>query len=961
MAAVIKPLPFVDIKFQPNEEAIIEIRHKGVLYQGTDIRDVVEWRRLKDLQCFIRATDGKVNVRLFEDGVRTADINQGSVGDCWLLSSLACLASRPGAVEKLFLTPEYNEEGRYQLRLWDKQARRYSDIVVDDHIPIWRQGGQPCYARPAGNEAWVLLLEKAMAKHVGSYASLSGGMASWALETLTGHYTCVFLLERKFGPNSFAGPDPRNWKWLRAELATRPADRVMAFGARSSLISRTTMYVYDEDDASKFYAHEEVFMAVVYHLAIGNLVAAATVGTDDEQEVDGVVRAHAYTVVAAQPVSSSGRGQLLMIQVRNPHGKGGLEWSGDWSDRSTLWLKHPEVAAAVGYEPPASVTAAASAATDGYFWMEWRDFVMHFKELTFCCANGFDYVEEETPAGGWVEVFEDSTFPHDHRSLGDYKFVYNGNPMTGAELDDIIKWMRLKDVAAPDQFRRGVRGLKLFSGGGTHPDDIDGSSNGLMVAVACLANKPGGIEELFVSGKEYRPDGAYQVRLYEPTSRTASIAPFDDWIPCFSGNPITKTKILGSEVWVLLLEKAVAHFVESYSKVSMWGVQVCWALACLTGEYTCLLMWEPNRKMFRRLELRYTEKTPAQYRAEYASDEQSLIATDDVFRTFAAQLLLGCLVAAETDREEVDSDTTGLARARNYSVLDARVVTLDGSAPSPTGRNVRLVKLRDPARQNEWKGDWSDSSSLWDQHPAVARTLDFKREAAAEGDAASGSARRDGSFWMTFEDFLRYFRTMTLCGKSLRGNTKPWLVRQDELDAAARRLAEARRLQQLRAEQEALEDAQHRELRRRAADRAHGPDGPASGQIFAQAAIAAAAAAPKRQQPRQQAPAAAAAGGGSSATPIAVVPAMTPAGPTSPRPMTPTMLAAPAAPPAAPAAAAAAPAAGESAPASPPAGATATLNVGPGAATPAAGADPASSKPQVVVVEAGGCKGCAIM
>mgnify|MGYP001807345345 CR=1 FL=1 len=36
-----------------------------------------------------------------------------------------------------------------------------------------------------------------MAKHVGNYHYLNGGMASWALETLTGHYTCVFLLERR--------------------------------------------------------------------------------------------------------------------------------------------------------------------------------------------------------------------------------------------------------------------------------------------------------------------------------------------------------------------------------------------------------------------------------------------------------------------------------------------------------------------------------------------------------------------------------------------------------------------------------------------------------------------------------------------------------------------------------------------------------------------------------------------
>ncbi|KAG2481816.1 hypothetical protein HYH03_019217, partial [Edaphochlamys debaryana] len=429
-------------------------------------------------------------------------------------------------------------------------------------------------------------------------------------------------------------------------------------------------------------------MAIVYHLAIGNLVAAATVGTDDDEDVNGVVRAHAYTVMQATPVNSNGRGQVLLLQYEpvplltplgpQPARRGrGLEWNGDWSDRSTLWAKHPEVAAAVAYTPPASVVGGGPS-TDGYFWMEFKDFIQHFKEVTFCCANGFDYVEEEQ--AGWSEVFNDASFPHDHRSLGDYKFIYNGNPLVGSQLDEVIKWLRLKEIAAPEH-------------------------SGLMVALACVANKPGAIEEMFLSGKEYRPDGAYQVKLFEPKSGAASIKPFDDAIPCFNVNPITKTKILGNEVWVLLLEKAVARLVDSYSKVSMWGVQVCWALACLTGEYTCLFMWEEGRKKWRRLELVFQEKQPASYRAEYASDDKSLFDSDDVFRTLASQLALGCLMAAETDRNDVASEATGLAKARNYSLLDARHVMLDGTpVPStstglPPAGSVRLLKLRDPARQ----------------------------------------------------------------------------------------------------------------------------------------------------------------------------------------------------------------------------------------------------------------------
>lgn len=35
--------------------------------------------------------------------------------------------------------------------------------------------------------------------------------------------------------------------------------------------------------------------------------------------------------------------------------------------------------------------------------------------------------------------------------------------------------------------------------------------------------------KMFVRGREYRSDGAYQIRLFEPKTRLVSIAPIDDW------------------------------------------------------------------------------------------------------------------------------------------------------------------------------------------------------------------------------------------------------------------------------------------------------------------------------------------------------------------------------------------------------------------------------------------------
>ena len=66
-------------------------------------------------------------------------------------------------------------------------------VVVDDLMPCkshpdWTEGKalQPLFARPNGNEIWVLLLEKAFAKLAGAYAHLDGGATARAFLHITG-------------------------------------------------------------------------------------------------------------------------------------------------------------------------------------------------------------------------------------------------------------------------------------------------------------------------------------------------------------------------------------------------------------------------------------------------------------------------------------------------------------------------------------------------------------------------------------------------------------------------------------------------------------------------------------------------------------------------------------------------------------------------------------------------------
>ena len=63
-------------------------------------------------------------------------------------------------------------------------------------------------------------------------------------------------------------------------------------------------------------------------------------------------------------------------------------------------------------------------------------------------------------------------------------------------------------------------------------------------------------------------------------------------------------------------------------------------------------------------------------------------------------------------------------------------------------KKYKLLNLRNPWGCFEWKGKWSDTDlDTWDEHPDIASKLNFVAE-------------DDGSFWMSFKDFLCIFNVL---------------------------------------------------------------------------------------------------------------------------------------------------------------------------------------------------------
>merc|ERR1712048_712575 len=105
-------------------------------------------------------------------------------------------------------------------------------------------------------------------------------------------------------------------------------------------------------------------------------------GSDTDKNAFGVVQGHAYTILSVvQNVAGS---QKDMLQLRNPWGSG--EWKGDWSDKSDMWSKHPDIKQALDPE----------FAEDGTFWIEAHDFFRNYSSVMVCCKDmGKNRVKKE--------------------------------------------------------------------------------------------------------------------------------------------------------------------------------------------------------------------------------------------------------------------------------------------------------------------------------------------------------------------------------------------------------------------------------------------------------------------------------------------------------------------------------------------------------------------------------------
>uniref|UniRef100_A0A0K8TLH3 Putative cytosolic ca2+-dependent cysteine protease calpain n=1 Tax=Tabanus bromius TaxID=304241 RepID=A0A0K8TLH3_TABBR len=304
----------------------------------------IEWRRPKEI-----ADDAQ----FFVEGYSRFDVQQGELGDCWLLAATANLT----ADSKLFfrvVPPDQdfseNYAGIFHFRFW--QYGKWVDVVIDDRLPTYR--GELMYMHSTEkNEFWSALLEKAYAKLHGSYEALKGGSTCEAMEDFTGGVGEMYELKEA----------PQNLY----SILLKAYDR-------NSMMSASL-----EPDP--------------------HVVEAET--------PMGLIRGHAYSVTKVKLVdiaTPNTTGKIPLLRLRNPWGNE-AEWKGAWSDGSPEWRYIPE---------QAKEEIGLTFDVDGEFWMSYQDFLQHFDRIEICNLSPDSLSEEKQNSGKkkWeMSVFEGEWTP----------------------------------------------------------------------------------------------------------------------------------------------------------------------------------------------------------------------------------------------------------------------------------------------------------------------------------------------------------------------------------------------------------------------------------------------------------------------------------------------------------------------------------------------------------------------
>ena len=303
------------------------------------------------------------------------------------------------------------------------------------------------------------------------------------------------------------------------------------------------------------------------------------------------------------------------------------------------------------------------------------------------------------------QIWKDNLFPPIKKSLCPYNDVGWILPEDSLEEDlngwENADWSRAREID-------GYETHSVFLEGAT-VDDIQQGNIGdcyFFSAVGALCNYPDFFEKIFHT-KEKTEENAYGIYFY--ISGKWKLVLVDDHFPIV-GKTFKKflfSRSVDNELWVSLIEKAWAKLNGYYANISNGG------LCC---------------EVFTVLSEAYTEHFEF---SNFKDEEVWKKMEDSTKKNYA-------MTAGTIDENQTyDLEEVGLCYSHAYTVI--RTYTIE----TKRGKE-RLIKLKNPWGNTEFNGDWSDYSKKW--------TADLKKQCDFSGENGD-----DGIFYMSFQDFFKYF------------------------------------------------------------------------------------------------------------------------------------------------------------------------------------------------------------
>ena len=310
------------------------------------------------------------------------------------------------------------------------------------------------------------------------------------------------------------------------------------------------------------------------------------------------------------------------------------------------------------------------------------------------------------------EPWEDDLFPPCKSSLcpndenGFIKFTH-------LQEDDIDGWEYF-DWCRVDEL---VENYNIFEDGADLDDIIQGDIADcyFLSALGSLCSYPEFFNKLMFSD-EVSENHFYGIYLY--INGKWKLVLLDDFFPYKIGTikEMCFSKSVQNEIWVSLVEKAWAKVNGCYARIGCGGYSYE-AFDVLTEAFTEEISIFECKKNEKIEEL--WEKMDNAFKKNYI------------------------LTAGTPSASKVTE--VGLVSGHAYTLVKVYKVNTDFG-------EERLVKLKNPYRDEEFTGDWSDDSDLWTDE--IKEQCEFNKKDDEYGDEEEN---QDGIFYMSFNDFIEYF------------------------------------------------------------------------------------------------------------------------------------------------------------------------------------------------------------